>query len=93
MELEIRHEALAPGGQATQKKEIVVRLGADEVAVIGNGRNDALALGAARLGILVIGPEGAPGPALAVADVIVASPTDALDLLLRPMRLVATLRP
>ena len=46
----------------------------------------------AALGIAVLGPEGLAAEALLAADVVVASIEDALDLLLRPHRLVATLR-
>lgn len=68
-------------------------LGAERCAVVGNGANDELVLAAAALGIVVIGPEGASARALMVADVVCASVLDALDLLLSPMALAATLRP
>jgi len=62
------------------------------VVAIGNGANDAAMLQEAALGIAVLGPEGLAAEALLAADVVVASIEDALDLLLRPHRLVATLR-
>lgn len=76
----------------TEKRELVERLGPDRCAVIGNGANDMLALHAAALGIAVIGPEGLSVLALRSADVVCASITDALDLLLDVDALVATLR-
>lgn len=76
-----------------QKRAYVERLGAARVAAIGNGMNDAGMLAAATLGIVVLGPEGAAGAALRVADVVAENIIDALDLLLEPLRLVATLRP
>lgn len=75
-----------------QKRAHVERLGAARVAAIGNGMNDVGMLAAAALGIVVLGPEGAAGTALRVADVVVINIIDALDLLLEPLRLVATLR-
>ena len=60
--------------------------------VIGNGANDVLVLEGAALGIAVIGPEGASSAALRAADVVCASIVDALDLLLEPRALTATLR-
>lgn len=60
--------------------------------MIGNGANDMLALLAAELGIAVIGREGLSVLALRSADVVCASIADALDLLLEPDALVATLR-
>ena len=61
--------------------------------VIGNGANDALVLEAAALGIVVLGPEGASSRALRAADIVCSAVTDALDLLLDPTALAATLRP
>ncbi len=75
-----------------EKRELVERLGADRCAVIGNGANDMLALQAAALGIAIIGREGLSVLALRSADVLCASITDALDLLLDVDALVATLR-
>ena len=68
-------------------------LGRDRCAVIGNGANDALVLEAAAVGFAVIGPEGASAAALRAADVVCATAADALDLLLDPKALSATLRP
>ena len=61
-------------------------------AAIGNGRNDAIMLKMAALGIAVVGPEGASYEAICNADVVVTDINDALDLLIYPDRLKATLR-
>jgi len=74
------------------KLRLLDELGRGRCAVIGNGSNDALALEAAAVGFAVIGPEGASAAALRSADVVCASATDALDLLLDPKALSATLR-
>jgi soluble P-type ATPase len=74
------------------KLRLLEGLGRDRCAVIGNGSNDALVLEAAALGLAVTGPEGASTAALRAADVVCASAADALDLLLDPMALSATLR-
>lgn len=79
-------------GQAQIKREYVLRLGAQQVVAVGNGRNDALMLEQAALGIAVVGTEGLAGDALKAADVVVHHATDALGLLLHPKRLIATLR-
>lgn len=77
---------------AEQKEAYVRALGADTVAAIGNGVNDVLMLRAAALGIVVLGPEGLAIAALRESDVVVVRIEDALDLLLLPKRLSATLR-
>ena len=89
-ELELAPRRVARG---EEKAAHVRDLGAIGVVVIGNGSNDVLALEAAALGIAVIGPEGASGAAVRTADVVCRSIEEALDLLLDPRALGATLRP
>jgi soluble P-type ATPase len=74
------------------KRRVVETLGARNVAAVGNGVNDVPMLRAAALGIAVLGTEGTSGELLRVATVVVRDIDDAIDLLLRPQRLVATLR-
>ena len=81
---------LAPDGQA--KLEAISALGALRCAAIGNGANDAAMLAQAAVGIAVIGPEGAAPVTLAAADLVARSINDALDLLLEPRALAASLR-
>jgi len=83
---------LAASGQAHAKHDYVLGLGAHQVVAVGNGRNDALMLQRAALGIAVAGTEGLAGDALRAADVVVHHAVDALGLLLHPKRLIATLR-
>ena len=78
--------------EAWQKAALVRRLGSDGTVSIGNGANDAQMLKEAAIGIAVVGPEGASTATLHSADVVTRSIVDALDLLLIPRRLVATLR-
>lgn len=76
-----------------EKAAYVSALGAAATVAIGNGRNDEAMLSAARLGIAIIGPEGAAAGALRAADIVCRSVTDALDLLIDERLLIATLRP
>ena len=85
-------EILRLGGEDRAKARYVHALGMSAVACIGNGRNDRLMLRAAALGIATVQREGAAAETLAAADVVVHDVRDALDLLLAPRRLVATLR-
>ena len=75
-----------------QKEDYVRKLGAEAVVALGNGNNDRLMLRASRVGIAVCQREGGALSALTGADLVVASPLDALDLCLYPDRLKATLR-
>ncbi len=78
--------------QAKAKRNYVERLGPDSVAAVGNGANDSGMLERSALGILVVGPEGAAVEALLKAKAVAPDINAALDLLLFPKRLVATLR-
>ena len=77
---------------AERKRDIVRRLGAHRVIALGNGANDRLMLEEARLGIAVIEAEGASSAALSASDVVARDIVSALELLLNPRRLLATLR-
>lgn len=62
------------------------------VVCIGNGYNDIQMSDVCRLSICVVGKEGCCGALLQHCDIVVTSIEDALDLLLKPNRLRATLR-
>jgi soluble P-type ATPase len=78
--------------QAEAKLNYVEQLGREHSVCIGNGRNDRLMLKEAELGIAVIQVEGSAVAAIIEADIVTFSVLDALDLLLHPLRLSATLR-
>ena len=79
-------------GTPEGKVAFVKTLGAARVVAIGNGANDAGMLAKAALGIAVLGPEGTAVEALQAADVVVSNIQAAIELLLYPQRLIATLR-
>ncbi len=79
-------------GQAEAKARYVERLGPRRTACIGNGRNDRLMLASAALGVAVLQKEGASAESLLAAKVVCRTIGDALELLVEPLRLVATLR-
>ena len=62
------------------------------VVTIGNGFNDIPMSDEADLSICVMGPEGCCGKLVSHCDILVTSIHDALDLLLKPDRIRATLR-
>lgn len=74
------------------KLKFLHSLGPELTVVVGNGNNDQLILKESSLGIAVLGREGSALAAIRNADVLVAEITDAFDLLLKPNRLIATLR-
>jgi soluble P-type ATPase len=83
---------IGKGDQALAKAEYVQGIGAQKSVSMGNGRNDALMLEASALGIGLILEEGGAVSALNSADIICTNINHALDLLLSPLRLTATLR-
>ncbi len=90
--LPCRVSVLGKDNQAEAKLNYIRELGLEQTVCIGNGRNDRLMLKAAALGLAVVLAEGIAGEAIQAADVVSRSINDALDLLLNPLRLTATLR-
>lgn len=89
---ELALKVLKGGNQNQEKAEFIRRLGPMQVAAVGNGRNDTQMVKEAALGIAVVGGEGASPETINAADVVCTDANDALDLLLAPQRLSATLR-
>jgi soluble P-type ATPase len=84
---------IIPRGQEAEAKLAWVRdLGADQTVAVGNGRNDRLMLKEVALGIIVTQTKGTAVEAFLAADLAVPGILEALDLLLFPGRLKATLR-
>ena len=83
---------LGKDNQAEAKLNYVRELGLEQTVCIGNGRNDRLMLKSAALGLAVVLAEGIAGETVLAADIVCRSINDALDLLLNPLRLTATLR-
>jgi soluble P-type ATPase len=77
---------------AEVKLRILKSLDPTMTVAIGNGNNDRLILREAALGIGVLGEEGMSVSAMKDADIVVREISNALDLFLKPKRLIATLR-
>jgi P-type E1-E2 ATPase len=75
-----------------EKAWYVQQLGPEKVIAFGNGANDAGMLRLAAIGIAVLAAEGVAISALHAADILAPGPIDAIELVLKPKRLVATLR-
>lgn len=83
---------LDPQLQDMQKESYMFYLDENNVVAIGNGLNDLLMIKGAALGIVVLQKEGAAMETFLNADIVCTSILDALELLLNPQRIVATLR-
>jgi len=91
-ELPCKIVILTEGNQDIQKMEYVESLGVESCISIGNGRNDGKMLKVSVLGIAVILEEGASTETLLSSDIVTSDINSALNLLLNPLRLKATLR-
>lgn len=91
-ELGIEIFVINPHHGTEDKRDFAGSLEPEGVVAIGNGTNDSGMLEHARLSIAIIGREGCSLAALRNADIVVNDINDALDLLIKPLRLVATLR-
>ena len=90
--LPVKLKILPPDSQDQGKADYLRQLGAQSAVCMGNGRNDLLMLRDAALGICVTETEGACIQTLQAADIVCRYAKDALNLLLNPKRLIATLR-
>ena len=90
--LELQLTVLPPGDQAAAKADYLRRCGAERTAAIGNGNNDREMLRSAALSMAVLGDEGTAASAVSAATLVTRDIVAALDLLLHPQRLAATLR-
>jgi len=91
-QLNLKATRIQPGNEAGKKAEFVRELGTETVVAIGQGANDAEMLKTAALGICVISQEGVAVETLLSADIVVPDIFAALDLLDKPLRIIASLR-
>lgn len=87
-----RVEVIPGEREAEAKVKYIQGLGAEQTVAVGHGRNDRLMLKDAVLGIAVVQTEGTAQEALLAANLVAPGILEALDLLLHPQRLKATLR-
>jgi soluble P-type ATPase len=74
-----------------RKFDFLKTLNLEMTVAIGNGSNDQLILKEAAFGIAVLGDEGVSVSAIKSADVVVKNIESALDLFLKPRRLITIL--
>jgi soluble P-type ATPase len=91
---ELKAELVRVSGNDSKngKLEFLRTLRPEATVAIGNGNNDQLILKESGLGIAVLEREGVSLAAMKNADLVVKEISDAFDLLLKPKRLIATLR-
>lgn len=83
---------ISPGQESEQKTAYITKLGAERVIAVGQGANDAGMLQAAALGVCILSREGTAIEAMLAADILAPDIFAALELLEKPLRMVATLR-
>lgn len=87
------HVTILPAeNQGAAKASYLKQLHPCEIIAIGNGRNDRDMLNEAKVGIVVLGDEGAATESIMAADLLVPSIFSALALLHDTRKLSATLR-
>ena len=89
---QVEIKILTSKSEKQEKGDFVRSLGNEKVAYIGNGANDELAMKSSELSICVMGKEGCYTPTALNSHILVPTINDALDLLLFPEWLLATLR-
>jgi len=88
--LNINIKIISKGGQ--EKEEFIINNSKENIIALGNGRNDALMLKKARIGVLIAGQEGYSANSLKNADIIFSNIDNFFSALNNPQRFKATLR-
>ncbi|MFC2064385.1 HAD family hydrolase [Chloroflexota bacterium] len=90
--LKIQSVIISPGNESDQKADYIRSLGVESVAAIGQGANDARMLKEAKLGICILSPEGTAVETLLAADLVAPDIFKGLEILDKPIRIIADLR-
>jgi len=90
--LDLKADRIKSGDEARQKAAYVERLGPKNTIAIGQGSNDSLMLKSAVIGICTLSAEGSALETLLGSDLVVPDIQSALNILLNPIRLIASLR-
>ena len=90
--LPVELRILRSSDHTAEKEAFIHELGAQNCIAVGNGNNDRAMLESAALGITVLGEEGAATATVLASDLLLPSIARALEILLYPKRLIATLR-
>lgn len=85
-------EILTDKPEDVAKLNFLDRLGADQTMAVGNGANDKLMLEKALLGVAVIGPEACCTKTALAADLICPDIVKVFELIMHPLRVIASLR-
>ncbi len=90
--LDVKVKILSSQDHTAEKALFIEELGAKNCVAMGNGNNDKAMLKKAELGIAIVGNEGVATQTLLSSDIVCGDILEALELLLFPKRLIATLR-
>jgi len=85
-------KVLTTENHTSEKADYINSLGAETCIAVGNGNNDYEMLESAAIGIALLGDEGCSTQTFLASDMVCKNIGDALELLLYPKRLIATMR-
>ncbi|WP_294954789.1 haloacid dehalogenase [Sulfurovum sp.] len=83
---------LSSDDHTREKAAFLASLGTEITVTLGNGNNDAKMIKDAVLSIAILGDEGCSAETLNASDIVCKDIGSAMELLLSPKRLIATLR-
>ncbi len=86
----VKLQILTSNNHTKEKEEFVKSL--EDVFAVGNGSNDSLMLKEADIGVCVVEDEGASVKSIINSDIVCRSIEEAFELLIKPKRIIATLR-
>ena len=78
--------------ELVEKRDFAKEIGSQATMAVGNGYNDQLMFREVKISVAVIGSEGCATILFNIADLVVGDIYDALSLVLKPNRLIASVR-
>ena len=91
-ELNLKSVRITRENEAQQKEAFLIKCGPESTIAVGNGANDELMIRKAAIGIVLIQEEGACFSTLSSGMIVFRNIVHALDALVYPKRMIATLR-
>lgn len=90
--LNLEVKVLESDDHTEEKANYIRALGSVHCAAVGNGNNDVAMIENAAVGIALLGDEGCAQATMMKSDLVCKTIEDALNLFIKPKRLIATLR-
>lgn len=91
-DMPVKVKVIKGENELVEKRDFAKEIGSQVSMAIGNGYNDQLMFREVKISVAVIGSEGCATILFNIADLVIGDIYDALSLVLKPNRLIASIR-